>query len=95
MVLFFYPLDFTFVCPTEIIAFNDRVAEFEKINTQVIAASVDSKFTHLAWIKTPRNQGEINSPYIGIFLIWVMGILLSPQSHLGVLGFRVVRKLCN
>ncbi len=57
LILLFYPLDFTFVCPTEIIAFSDRIAEFRKINTEVIAISTDSQFTHLAWINTPRKQG--------------------------------------
>ncbi|KAH8390683.1 hypothetical protein KR215_010129 [Drosophila sulfurigaster] len=61
VVLLFYPLDFTFVCPTEIIAFSDRIAEFRKINTEVIAASVDSHFTHLAWINTPRKEGGLGS----------------------------------
>ena len=64
VVLFFYPLDFTFVCPTEIIAFNDRVKEFHKINCEVIAASVDSQFTHLAWINTPRKEGGLGSTNI-------------------------------
>ncbi len=59
LILLFYPLDFTFVCPTEIIAFSDRIAEFRKINTEVIAVSTDSQFTHLAWINTPRKQGII------------------------------------
>lgn len=59
VVLFFYPLDFTFVCPTEIIAFSDRIAEFEKRNCQVIGASVDSQFSHLAWIETPRKVGGL------------------------------------
>ena len=57
LVLFFYPLDFTFVCPTEIIAFSDRVSEFKKIGVEVVGASVDSQFTHLAWTKTPRKEG--------------------------------------
>jgi alkyl hydroperoxide reductase subunit AhpC len=57
--LFFYPLDFTFVCPTEIIAFSDRVAEFEKRNVQVIGCSIDSHFTHKAWIDTPRAKGGL------------------------------------
>ncbi len=67
VVLFFYPLDFTFVCPTEIIAFSDRIAEFESRNTQVLGVSVDSKFSHLAWINTPRNKGglgELKYPLI-------------------------------
>lgn len=67
VVLFFYPLDFTFVCPTEIIAFSDRLAEFEKLNTQVLGCSVDSKYTHLAWTEVPRDKGgigEIKYPLI-------------------------------
>ena len=59
VVLFFYPLDFTFVCPTEITAFSDRYADFSAKNTEVLAVSVDSKYSHLAWIQTPRNQGGI------------------------------------
>ncbi len=59
VLLFFYPLDFTFVCPTEIIAFSDRVAEFEALGVQVIGASVDSHFSHLAWRNSPRSQGGI------------------------------------
>ncbi len=59
VVLFFYPLDFTFVCPTEITAFSDRYSDFTTKNTEVLGVSVDSKFSHLAWIQTPRNQGGI------------------------------------
>ena len=59
VVLFFYPLDFTFVCPTEILAFADSMDEFKKRNTQVIGVSVDSKFTHHAWANTPRSDGGI------------------------------------
>lgn len=59
VVFFFYPLDFTFVCPTEIIAFSDRVEEFKKINCAVVACSTDSHFSHLAWIQTPRKQGGL------------------------------------
>ncbi|CAF0878632.1 unnamed protein product [Adineta ricciae] len=59
LVLLFYPLDFTFVCPTEIISFSDRIQEFKNINTEVVAISVDSQFTHLAWINTPREQGGL------------------------------------
>ncbi|WP_411018735.1 redoxin domain-containing protein, partial [Salmonella sp. s24813] len=57
VILFFYPLDFTFVCPTEIISFSDRAEEFRKIGCEVLAASTDSHFSHLAWINTPRKQG--------------------------------------
>lgn len=59
IVFFFYPLDFTFVCPTEIIAFSDRIQEFEGLNTVVIGASVDSVYTHLAWKHTPRKDGGL------------------------------------
>ncbi|CAG9836952.1 unnamed protein product [Diabrotica balteata] len=61
LVFFFYPLDFTFVCPTEILAFSDRIKEFRKINTEVVACSVDSHFTHLAWINTPRKEGGLGN----------------------------------
>jgi alkyl hydroperoxide reductase subunit AhpC len=59
VVLFFYPLDYTFVCPTEITAFADRYEEFKKLGAEVIAASVDSQFVHLAWQQTPRKQGGL------------------------------------
>jgi len=59
VLLFFYPLDFTFVCPTEIISFSDRLAEFEKLGVQVIGVSIDSHFSHLAWRNTPRTEGGI------------------------------------
>ena len=59
--LFFYPLDFTFVCPSEIIAFNNRLEEFKSRKTEVIAVSVDSQFTHLAWKNTPVNHGGIGN----------------------------------
>ena len=52
VVLFFYPLDFTFVCPTEITAFSDRFEDFNKIDTEILGVSVDSEFSHLAWIQT-------------------------------------------
>ncbi|XP_052685371.1 peroxiredoxin prdx-2-like isoform X2 [Crassostrea angulata] len=61
LVLFFYPLDFTFVCPTEIIAFSDRVEEFRAINCEVVACSTDSVFSHLAWTNTPRKQGGLGN----------------------------------
>jgi peroxiredoxin (alkyl hydroperoxide reductase subunit C) len=61
VVLFFYPLDFTFVCPSEILAFNKKLDEFKKRNTEVIGVSVDSKFTHLAWKNTPVEDGGIGN----------------------------------
>jgi peroxiredoxin (alkyl hydroperoxide reductase subunit C) len=59
VVLFFYPLDFTFVCPTEILAFADSIDQFKKRDTEVIGVSVDSKFSHLAWTNLPREEGGI------------------------------------
>jgi peroxiredoxin (alkyl hydroperoxide reductase subunit C) len=58
-VLFFYPLDFTFVCPSELIAFDHRLAEFKARGVEVIGVSIDSQFTHLAWKNTPVNNGGI------------------------------------
>jgi peroxiredoxin (alkyl hydroperoxide reductase subunit C) len=68
VILFFYPLDFTFVCPTEIIAFSNKNADFEKRNTVVLGVSIDSKFSHLAWRNTDRKEGglgNISYPLIG------------------------------
>jgi len=59
VVLFFYPLDFTFVCPTELIAFSKRIKEFEERDVQVIGCSIDSAFTHIAWRNTPIDDGGI------------------------------------
>ena len=67
VLLFFWPLDFTFVCPTEIISFSDRHEEFAKLGVQILGVSVDSKFTHLAWCNQPRTDGglgEITYPLI-------------------------------
>ncbi len=60
-VLFFYPLDFTFVCPSELIALHNRMTEFKKRNTIVMGVSIDSQFTHNAWRKTPANDGGIGA----------------------------------
>lgn len=61
LVFFFYPLDFTFVCPTEILAFSDRAEEFRKINCEVLAASCDSHFCHLAWTNTSKKMGGVGN----------------------------------
>ena len=61
VVLFFYPLDFTFVCPTELLAFDKRLAEFEKRGVQVLGCSVDSRWSHLAWKNTDVNKGGIGN----------------------------------
>ncbi|XP_063075761.1 peroxiredoxin-1 [Engraulis encrasicolus] len=81
VVFFFYPLDFTFVCPTEIIAFSDAAEEFRKIDCEVIGASVDSHFCHLAWINTPRKQGGLGHMKIPL----VADTLRSIATDYGVL----------
>jgi peroxiredoxin (alkyl hydroperoxide reductase subunit C) len=90
VVLFFYPLDFTFVCPTEIIAFDDRLEDFQKRNTQVVAVSVDSHFSHLAWQKTPRNKGglgDVRYPLVADITKQISedyGVLLHDGADAGV-----------
>ena len=67
VVLFFYPLDFTFVCPTEITAFSDRHQDFSAIGTEILGVSVDSAFSHLAWIQSDRKSGgvgDLNYPLV-------------------------------
>ena len=67
LVVLFYPFDFTYVCPTELIAFSDKIADFHAINAEVVGVSTDSHFTHLAWVNTPRNNGglgEMNYPLL-------------------------------
>ncbi|XP_051837490.1 thioredoxin-dependent peroxide reductase, mitochondrial isoform X1 [Antechinus flavipes] len=66
LVLFFYPLDFTFVCPTEIVAFSDKANEFHDVNCELVAVSVDSHFSHLAWINTPRKSGGLGHMNIAL-----------------------------
>ncbi|MBT3586801.1 MAG: peroxiredoxin [Halobacteriovoraceae bacterium] len=58
-VLFFYPLDFTFVCPTEITAFSDAAGKFKELNAEVLGCSIDSRFSHLAWSKQSRSEGGL------------------------------------
>lgn len=70
VILFFYPMDFTFVCPTEIIAFQDKIEEFEKRGVQLIGCSVDSQFSHFAWLNQERKDGGIkgvNYPIVADF----------------------------
>jgi peroxiredoxin (alkyl hydroperoxide reductase subunit C) len=66
-IVFFYPLDFTFVCPTEILAFSAAVPEFDKLGAKVVGVSIDSQFSHFAWVNTPRERGglgPINFPLV-------------------------------
>jgi peroxiredoxin (alkyl hydroperoxide reductase subunit C) len=61
VLLYFYPLDFTFVCPSEILAFNDKVADFKERNVQLLGVSIDSEFSHFAWRETPTEKGGIGN----------------------------------
>ena len=70
VVLFFYPLDFSFVCPTELHGFSDAIADFESRNVQVLACSTDSQYSHLAWVNAPRDKGglgQLTYPLISDF----------------------------
>jgi len=81
VVLFFYPLDFTFVCPTEIIAFSDAASRFKEIGAEIVGVSVDSQFSHLAWVETPRARGGLG----GCSYPLVADITKSISSDYGVL----------
>ncbi|MRT94272.1 peroxiredoxin [Ancylomarina sp. 16SWW S1-10-2] len=82
VVFFFYPLDFTFVCPTELIAFQDKLAEFEKRNVAVVGCSVDSEFSHFAWLNTERNKGGIK----GVTFPLVADLSKTISENYGVLA---------
>ncbi|KAI4454605.1 thioredoxin peroxidase [Holotrichia oblita] len=95
LVLFFYPLDFTFVCPTEITSFSDNLEEFEKINVEVLACSTDSEYTHLAWTSTPRNKGGLAGVKIPILSDKSMSIaksygVLDDQSGVAFRGVFII-----
>lgn len=66
VVLFFYPLDFTFVCPTELVAFQEKLSEFKERGVEVLGCSVDSHFSHLAWLNTPKAKGGIEGVQYGL-----------------------------
>jgi peroxiredoxin (alkyl hydroperoxide reductase subunit C) len=97
VVLFFYPLDFTFVCPTEIIAFSDRSEEFSKLNTEVLGASVDSVFSHLAWVQTDRKQGglgDIAYPLVADIKKEISAAynVLDPEEGIALRGLFIIDK---
>jgi len=82
VVLFFYPLDFTFVCPTELHAFQEQLGKFHDRNVEVLGVSIDSKFSHFAWLSTPKNQGGIQ----GIEYPLVSDIRRTIATDYGVLS---------
>jgi peroxiredoxin 2/4 len=97
VVLFFYPLDFTFVCPTEITAFSDRYNEFKALNTEVLGVSVDSEFSHLAWIQTDRKSGgigDINYPLVADIKKEIASSynVLDPDAGIALRGLFIIDK---
>lgn len=82
VVFFFYPLDFTFVCPTEILAFQEKLAEFEKRNVAVVGCSVDSEFSHWAWLNTEKKNGGIK----GVKFPLVADLTKTIAENYGVLA---------
>lgn len=97
VVLFFYPLDFTFVCPTEITAFSDRAEEFTKLNTQILGVSVDSEFSHLAWIQTDRKSGgvgDLNYPLVSDIKKEISAAynVLDPEAGIALRGLFIIDK---
>ena len=82
VVFFFYPLDFTFVCPTELLAFQEKLAEFEKRNVAVVGCSVDSEFSHFAWLNTEKNKGGIK----GVTYPLVADLSKTISENYGVLA---------
>jgi peroxiredoxin (alkyl hydroperoxide reductase subunit C) len=96
-VLFFYPLDFTFVCPTEITAFSDRHSEFKAINTEILGVSVDSQFSHLAWIQSDRKSGgigDLNYPLVADLKKTISEAynVLDPEEGIALRGLFIIDK---
>lgn len=81
VVLFFYPLDFTFVCPTEIIAFSEHAEDFRKLGCEVLGVSVDSQFTHLAWYE----RGPAGGRGLSLHLCGVQGELCGASPILEIM----------
>jgi peroxiredoxin (alkyl hydroperoxide reductase subunit C) len=97
VVLFFYPLDFTFVCPTEVVAFSDRYSEFKALNTEVLGISVDSEFSHLAWIQTERKYGgvgDLNYPLVSDLKKEISAVynVLDPDAGIALRGLFIIDK---
>ncbi len=97
VVIFFYPLDFTFVCPTEITAFSDRFEEFKKLGTEVLGVSVDSEFSHLAWIQTDRKEGgvgDLNYPLVSDIKKEISAAynVLDPEAGIALRGLFIIDK---
>lgn len=97
VVLFFYPLDFTFVCPTEITAFSDRFDEFKAVNTEILGVSVDSEFSHLAWTQTDRKSGGVGDLNYSLVAdikkeISAAYNVLDPEAGIALRGLFIIDK---
>jgi peroxiredoxin (alkyl hydroperoxide reductase subunit C) len=97
VVLFFYPLDFTFVCPTEVMAFSDRYDEFKQLGAEVLGVSVDSEFAHLAWIQTDRKLGgvgDLNYPLVSDITKSIAAAynVLDPDAGIALRGLFIIDK---
>ncbi|KAM3089658.1 peroxiredoxin [Phormidesmis sp. 146-35] len=97
VVLFFYPLDFTFVCPTEITAFSDQYEAFKNLGTEVLGVSVDSEFSHLAWIQSDRKSGgvgDLNYPLVSDIKkeISIAYNVLDPDAGVALRGLFIIDK---
>jgi peroxiredoxin (alkyl hydroperoxide reductase subunit C) len=97
VVLFFYPLDFTFVCPTEITAFSDRYEEFKALNTEILGVSVDSEFSHLAWTQTDRKSGgvgDLSYPLVSDIKKEISAgyNVLDPEAGIALRGLFIIDK---
>jgi len=100
VVLFFYPLDFTFVCPTEICAFSDRVAEFKALGCEVLACSTDSHFSHLAWTNQSRKEGGLGNMQIPLLADTNHSIgkkygVMVPEAGITYRGLFIIDKAHN
>jgi peroxiredoxin (alkyl hydroperoxide reductase subunit C) len=95
VVMFFYPLDFTFVCPTEVTAFSDRHDEFSRLDAEVLGVSVDSEFSHLAWIQTDRKSGgvgDLNYPLVSDLKKEISAAynVLEPEAGIALRGLFII-----
>ncbi|TAF49634.1 MAG: peroxiredoxin [Oscillatoriales cyanobacterium] len=95
VVMFFYPLDFTFVCPTEVTAFSDRYDEFSRLDAEVLGVSVDSEFSHLAWIQTDRKSGgvgDLNYPLVSDLKKEISAAynVLEPEAGIALRGLFII-----
>jgi peroxiredoxin 2/4 len=95
VILFFYPLDFTFVCPTEVMAFSDSSDKFKALNAEILGVSIDSEFSHLAWIQTDRKSGgvgELSYPLVSDIKkeIGTAYNVLDPDSGVSLRGLFII-----